>query len=249
MQFCSNWIGNFGVGEEDNQMRKSLCGPASKVFSRYFSNAGSQNAHKWQLASNAQNPALDPSSIILVAFGSWPWPKEMLLHCTLRSTASALSCAVGSMPGVRTKSSGVVQVDSSKTASRSMGGGSTNLGSIFTDMNCMVAGTTRSPRMHLTTMSFCNTSRRPSHSPGKASFSGSALLYHFFQSRSDCSIDAWKPLNASMFPSTSVMLSHMACVIHSGAGLAACVDLSKTCPANKKKEYSSAFKSPMDFNT
>lgn len=62
-------------------------------------------------------PFLTPSSIMLLAIGACPWPRESAWKCLLMSQVSA-NCsraAVGSTPGERTKIRGVLQVDSSTT--------------------------------------------------------------------------------------------------------------------------------------
>lgn len=62
-------------------------------------------------------PFLTPSSIMRLAMGACPWPRERAWKCSLMPEASA-SCSrapVGSTPGDRTKIRGVLQVDSSTT--------------------------------------------------------------------------------------------------------------------------------------
>ena len=110
-----------------------------------------------------------------------------------------------------------------------------NLGSSFAPMKITVARMTLPVWIHLTTMSFCKRSRRPSHSPGKGSLSGSGLLHHFFQSRSACSTDGCRPRKAFSRDPSSVMLSHIRCMIQSGDGFCGCVVRSIMTPPKKRK--------------
>mmetsp|Transcript_16730 Transcript_16730/g.41428 ORF Transcript_16730/g.41428 Transcript_16730/m.41428 type:complete len:212 (+) Transcript_16730:1892-2527(+) len=187
MHAWSNAIGKTLVGDDESHNRKSGCGLSSATFSNSFSNSGNQEEDKWQFASSAQAPVFAASRISFVAFGACPCPSEMVDHCRFLAAASAARRGVGSTPGVRIKRSGTSAWDSSNTAPRSNGGGSTNLLSSFWETNTPIAGRARSMRKHLTTSIFCCGPSLASHSPGSGSFSGSPNENHFFQSLKVCS--------------------------------------------------------------
>jgi hypothetical protein len=106
------WMGNFSAGEDERTVQDCPHGLPSPTLPMSFATSGSQGTQRWQLARKAQKPCPAHSSIV-VAFGSWPWPRKVVLHCVCLKTARALSCPVGTIPGVGMKSSGVTQRDSS----------------------------------------------------------------------------------------------------------------------------------------
>mmetsp|Transcript_48474 Transcript_48474/g.115308 ORF Transcript_48474/g.115308 Transcript_48474/m.115308 type:complete len:249 (+) Transcript_48474:491-1237(+) len=197
--------------------------------------------HKWQLARKTQCPSRMPSSSIRSAIGPCPCPRdsEKNLSPIPRSSALAFSITTGSTPGESTKMSGAVLVESTYAASRSKGGGSTNLGPRLLATNEDTANTTRSGRRKRIRRMRCSSLHLFSHSPGSGASSGVGFLYHLCQSWVFCSnADEIFRMLASR-ESISVRLSHAASGIHSGAGFGACTDLSTSPPPRRKNWYSS----------
>mmetsp|Transcript_29052 Transcript_29052/g.63633 ORF Transcript_29052/g.63633 Transcript_29052/m.63633 type:complete len:267 (+) Transcript_29052:1953-2753(+) len=242
MPRCKMPIGNLGWGEDESQSLKDGWGERVCSVSMSLSSSPSHDIIRWQLARRTQCPSLTPLSISRSACGAWPCPRAMVLKVTPWVSASWSSWFVGSTPGVNTKMSGEVAIESAKTELRSSTGGSVNLAPRLFTMNEVVAKTIRSGRRQRTMMSRCISEHRFSHSPGNraAEVSGSAWRYHSRQSRADDSNDDMMFLKFGSL-SSSLMWSHAVSEIQSAHGFAGCCDLSNTCPPRRKKSYSCWF--------
>ena len=93
-----------------------------------FSSAGIQEMERWQFCRKTQPPSRMASCMRRVAMGAWPWPSEHVSSLRPSCEARLSTCAVGSTPGLSTKTSGVMVELESKMALRSKAGGSVNLG-------------------------------------------------------------------------------------------------------------------------
>ena len=97
-------------GDEVSHRRKATLARSGVMSSQIFSSVGIHEVDRWQFCSTTQPPVFSASTMSRCAIGPWPCPSEMAL--TFLSTpfcsANLSSCAIGSCPGERMKTSGDV---------------------------------------------------------------------------------------------------------------------------------------------
>jgi len=173
--FCRTCTGKDLAGMEVSQSRKLLDMFSGFSCSTMASSVDIQDSMRWQLERRHQPPVPCAFSIILVAFGPWPWPREMDSKrlAMPRLSAKAMTSATGSVPGERMKTKGVVFTESAKDLAMSKVGGSTNCWPMRSAMKVMTALLRQSMRMARMKQRRCMGLTFSSHSPGRRSFSAS----------------------------------------------------------------------------
>jgi len=136
-----------------------------------LSSVGIQLGARWQFWKNTHLPRSIALYIIASARGPCPWPNEMEFNFFVKriSSANLYNAEAGSVPGERTKMSGVVGEESLNTCPRSAVCGSMKRWPKWWATKSCIALVTLSARMQRSTRSFWNVSRRSSHLPGKDS--------------------------------------------------------------------------------
>ena len=118
----------------------------SKYFyhtSQIFSRVGIQDGAKWQFCSMTHVPSLIPFSIMDIAMGPWPCPRDKESNFAPPnpwSSANFSRADMGSAPGDRTNNRGEVGLLSLKDLGKSKGGGSMNFLPSFSVTNSCTAG-------------------------------------------------------------------------------------------------------------
>ena len=144
--FCRMSTGKAGEGYEVSHSRKFLCTTFGSISSTSFSSVIIHETNRWQFCRQTQLPLDWPPASIFSAGGPCPCPSEMASTCRPLASADLSSVSIGSTPGERMKTSGLVLVESLKEPSRSKGGGSMNFWPISALTNCEIAGTSLSCR-------------------------------------------------------------------------------------------------------
>mmetsp|Transcript_120667 Transcript_120667/g.385246 ORF Transcript_120667/g.385246 Transcript_120667/m.385246 type:complete len:241 (+) Transcript_120667:1647-2369(+) len=171
--FCRTCTGKVFAGMEVNHNLKLFDMFSGLSCSTRASKLDIQDSMRWQLDSSTQPPVPWAFSIIFVAFGPWPWPREIDSKRFSRPSFSAnlMTSATGSVPGERMKISGVVFTESAKDFAMSKVGGSTNFCPIWSEMKVMTAAPKQSMRIARMKQSFSKDDSLPSQSPGIGSLS------------------------------------------------------------------------------
>mmetsp|Transcript_66754 Transcript_66754/g.204231 ORF Transcript_66754/g.204231 Transcript_66754/m.204231 type:complete len:241 (-) Transcript_66754:3025-3747(-) len=173
--FCKTCTGKLFAGMDVSHKRKLFDISSGFSCSTSASRLLIQDSMRWQFDRRTQPPVPCAFSIILVALGPWPWPREMDSKrlATPIFSAKAMTSDTGSVPGERMKMSGVVLMESAKDFAMSNVGGSTNLWPICSEMNVMTALLRQSIRMARMKHSRSRLVNLDSHSPGSGSLSAS----------------------------------------------------------------------------
>ena len=95
-------------GDEVSHSRKATAARSAVMSSQIFSSVGIHEVERWQFCSTTQPPVCSASLISRCAIGPCPCPSEIALTFLAIPFCSAnlSSCAIGSWPGERMKTSG-----------------------------------------------------------------------------------------------------------------------------------------------
>mmetsp|Transcript_79582 Transcript_79582/g.125524 ORF Transcript_79582/g.125524 Transcript_79582/m.125524 type:complete len:261 (-) Transcript_79582:1368-2150(-) len=173
--FCNTCTGKLFAGIDVSHRRKLFDMDSGLSCSTMASRSPIHDSIKWQFERSTQPPMCWAFSIILVAFGPCPWPKEIdsKRRFIPRSSAKTITSATGSVPGDRINTNGVVFTESAKDFAISKVGGSTNFCPICSAMNDVIAFFKLSILKARIQHSFCSEVSLPSQSPGIFSLSAS----------------------------------------------------------------------------